>query len=65
MPHLGINPFRLVVLVGLVKRQCLLKKIGSLFVVHALRVKFAKIAAWWPKMYDGFFDCWRRFKSAK
>jgi hypothetical protein len=34
-PHPGINPLRLVVLVGLVKRQCLLKKIGSLFVVHA------------------------------
>ena len=33
-PHLGINPFRLVVLVGLVKRQCLLKKIGSLFVIQ-------------------------------
>jgi hypothetical protein len=45
-PHLGINPFRLVVLVGFVKRQCLLKKIGSLFVVHALWVKLAKIAAW-------------------
>jgi hypothetical protein len=36
MPHLGINPFRLVMLVCLVKRQSLLKQIGSLFVVHAL-----------------------------
>jgi hypothetical protein len=54
-PHLGINPFRLVVLVGLVKRQCFLKKIGSLFVVHSPWVNYAKIAAWQSKMHDGFY----------
>jgi hypothetical protein len=61
-PHLVINPFRLVVLVGLVKRLCLLKKIGSLFVVHALWVKLAKVAAWQSKMHDGFFDISRSFQ---
>ena len=45
-PYLGINPFRLVVLVGFVKRQSLLKKVGSLFVVHSLWIICDKIDAW-------------------
>jgi hypothetical protein len=56
MSHLGINPLRFVVLVGFVKRQCLLKKIGSLFVIHALWINCDKPAACKAKMHIDFLS---------